>query len=46
MSALDETGNNFLRLILGWVFHTLKATMRAQMSQRAAQRVLCFASPR
>jgi hypothetical protein len=21
--ALDETGNNFLRLILGWVFHTL-----------------------
>ena len=20
--ALDETGNNFLRLILGWVFHT------------------------
>src|SRR5580693_6338170 len=21
--ALDETGKNFLRLILGWVFHTL-----------------------
>jgi hypothetical protein len=21
--ALDETGENFLRLILGWVFHTL-----------------------
>ena len=20
--ALDETGNNFLRLILGWMFHT------------------------
>jgi hypothetical protein len=20
--ALDETGNNFLRLIVGWVFHT------------------------
>ena len=23
--ALDETGNNFLRLILGWVFHTLNS---------------------
>jgi hypothetical protein len=25
MSALDETGNNFLRLIVGWVFHTLNS---------------------
>ena len=25
MSALDETGNNFLRLILRWVFHTLNS---------------------
>jgi len=23
--ALDETGNNFLRLILRWVFHTLNS---------------------
>ena len=23
--ALDETGENFLRLILGWVFHTLNS---------------------
>ena len=23
--ALDETGNNFLRLILGWMFHTLNS---------------------
>src|SRR6516162_9679749 len=23
--ALDETGNDFLRLILGWVFHTLNS---------------------
>jgi len=23
--ALDETGKNFLRLILGWVFHTLNS---------------------
>ena len=22
--ALDETGKNFLRLILGWVFHTFE----------------------
>ena len=23
--ALDDTGNNFLRLILGWVFHTFNS---------------------
>ena len=44
--ALDEAGKNFLRLIVGWVFHTLNSRDAGQMSQRAAQRVLCFASPR
>ena len=46
--ALDETGENFLRLILGRVFHTLNSRdVRAKCcSVPSAQQLVCFASPR
>ena len=43
--ALDETGKNFLRLILGRMFHSLHSRDAGLNVATLAEQLVCFASP-